>query len=308
MAVDFRSGLDALLAQIPRGRVARCGDIARALGDVRASAAVFRYLKDHPDVPGGHRVVTKHGRAVSALALQEIRSEGGFARGADFQTVLQGSAPLTELREDQSRIAARVSRRNGFGALRTVGGVDVAYSADRGFAALVVLRARDLTVVEEVLASRDVDFPYIPTYLGYREYPLIEAAFRRLREPPTVLLVDGHGEMHPARCGIACMVGVNLGLPTIGVAKSPLVGVPDRRPKVGEAVGVRDKARLLGYALRTSASIRPLFVSTGHRVAPRAAVGIVRRLCRTRLPEPLRIADARAAEWKRRKEKGGRGF
>ena len=215
----------------------------------------------------------------------------------------RSDAPLARLREEQRAMAAKVSRRNGFRSLRTVGGIDMAYEDDRGFASLVVLRLPDLAVIEEAYAARDVDFPYIPTYLAYREWPLIEAAFAELRQPPSVLLVDGHGRLHPARCGIACMVGVRLDVPTIGVAKNPLVGTVDRRPKRGEAVPVRFENEVLGYAVRTGSSIRPIFVSTGHRVDLRSAVRIVRDLCRTRHPEPLRLAHIRAAEWKRRQGK-----
>jgi len=154
-----------------------------------------------------------------------------------------------------------------------------------------------------VIIVREADFPYIPTYLAYRELPFIRAAFERLSEPPTLLLVDGHGQLHPARCGIACMAGVALDVPTIGVAKNPLVGVPDRRPKLGEAVPIRYGAEILGYALRTSGSSKPLYVSTGHRVALRTAVRIVRDLCRTHHPEPLRLAHAHATRMKEEQRK-----
>jgi len=300
--VDFRGELQALLDQIPPGRAARCGDLARALGDVRASPAIFRFLREHPDLPGAHRIFTERARTTGPQALRKLRGDGWDPAASPF-TAFQGEPPLGRLRAEQLRIAAKVSRRNGFRTVRTIGGVDVAYAGDRGFASLVVLRARDLAVVEEVLVSQTVDFPYIPTYLAYREFPLIEAAFRRLGEPPTVLLIDGHGQLHPRRCGIACMAGVKLGVPTIGVAKSPLVGTPDRRPKTGEAVPVRCEGEILGYALRPTASIRPLYVSTGHQVSPRSAVRVVHGLCLRRIPEPLRLADARAAQWKEDKEK-----
>jgi deoxyribonuclease V len=300
--MDFRGDLRALLDQIPPGRVARCGDVARALGDVRASAAIFRFLSEHPDIPGAHRILTDRARTTSPQALRRLREEGWDPSTPPF-AAFEGEPPLRRLRREQLRIAAKVTRRAGFRTVRTVGGVDVSYAGDRGFAALVVLRGKDLTVVEEVLVSQTVDFPYIPTYLAYRELPLIEAAFRRLSAPPTVLLVDGHGQLHPARCGIACMVGVKLGVPTIGVAKNPLVGTTDRRPTIGEAVPVRYEGEVLGYAVRTGASIRPLYVSTGHRVAPRTAVRIVRELCRTRNPEPLRLADSHAKVWKEGKGK-----
>jgi len=292
-AVDFGADVDRLLRQIPRDRFARVADVARALGDVRASLAVFRYVREHPDVPGASRVVAARGSPPPRAGT-----------GTPFFLAFRGGAPLARLREEQRALAAKVSRRNGNRSLRTIGGVDVAYAGDRGFAALVVLRLPDLAVVEEVRVAHAVDFPYIPTYLAYREFPLIEAAFRRLREPPDVLLVDGHGQLHPLRCGIACAAGVQLDVPTIGVAKTPLVGSTSRHPKVGEAVPVRLGGSVSGYALRTGESIRPLYVSTGHRVSPRAAVRIVREVCVTRQPEPLRLADSLAREWKEAKEKG----
>src|SRR2546427_2057113 len=236
-AVDIRRELESLLAQIPRGRVAHCGDIARALGDVRASAAVFRFVREHPDLAGAYRVVTQGGRTAVEGAARELRAEGWRDDLRPFAG-FHGTEPLAGLRAEQRRIASKVSRRNGFRKIRTVGGVDVAYADGRGFASLVVLDAHG-SVEEEVLATREIGFPYIPTYLAYREFPIIEAAFHRLREPPTALLVDGHGQLHPARCGIACMVGVELDVPTIGVAKNPLVGTPDHRPRIGAAFPVR---------------------------------------------------------------------
>ena len=301
--VDFGAAVAELVAQIPRGRFARCADVARALGDVRASAAIFRFLREHRELAAAHRVVTERGRPVAAWALRRLREEGWSHDDARAVTTFRGGGLLVRLRDEQVRIAAKVSDRTTFRTVRTIGGVDVAYADGQGFASLVVLRASDLAVVEEVLVQRRVGFPYIPTYLGYREFPLIEAAFRRLAEPPTVLLVDGHGRLHPARCGIACMVGVRLDVPTIGIAKSPLVGEPDRRPRIGEAVPVRIGGAVLGHALRMSASIKPLYVSVGHRVGPRTAVRIVKGLCRTRHPEPLRMADARARNWKEEQRK-----
>ena len=301
--MDFRAELRALLEQVPRGRVARLQDLAGALGDVRATAAVARFLRDEP-LPGGDRVVTEVGHPVLGRhGRVPERARGTPASFPPVFSAFAGPAPLAKLRREQARLAAKVSRRNGFRTVRTVAGVDLAYEDGQGFVALVVLRVSDLAVVEEVLVSRKVDFPYIPTYLAYRELPLVEAAFRRLGEPPTVLLIDGHGQLHPRRCGIACMAGVKLGVPTIGVAKSPLVGTPDRRPKTGEAVPVRCEGEILGYALRPTASIRPLYVSTGHQVSPRSAVRVVHGLCLRRIPEPLRLADARAAQWKEDKEK-----
>jgi len=292
--MDFRSEVERLLRQIPEGRLARCGDVARALGDVRASIAVFRFVADHPGIPGVSRIVS---------------GTGGSAADTQFFTGFDGDAPLEKLRAEQFALAANVSSRDIFRTVSTIGGVDVSYDGDRGFATAVVLRASDLAVVEETHAARAVTFPYIPTYLAQREFPLIRAAFDRLTERPTVLLIDGHGRLHPARCGVACFAGVKLGVPTIGVAKNPLTGTMSRRPAIGESAPVRVGREVLGYAIRTSQSARPLFVSVGHRVSLRTAVRIVRSACITRHPEPLRLAHAFATEFKRRKGKRiRRGF
>jgi len=286
--MDFRREVERLLRQIPEAHVARCGDVARALGDVRASMAVFRFVAEHPDVPGASRVLS---------------GTGASAANAPFFMDFQTRAPLEKIRAEQLALAAIVSSRDSFRSVRTIAGVDVSYDGDLGFAAAVVLRASDLAVVDEAYATRAVTFPYIPTYLAQREFPLIRAAFDRLATRPTVLLVDGHGRLHPARCGVACFVGVSLGVPTIGVAKNPLSGTMSRRPNRGESVPVRIGREILGYAIRRSSSARPLFVSVGHRVSLRTALRIVRSVCLTRNPEPLRLAHDLATEWKIRKVK-----
>jgi deoxyribonuclease V len=232
-----------------------------------------------------------------------IAGSGASAANAHRFTDFDGRAPLLTLRKEQLAIAAKVSSRDAFGSLHTIGGVDVSYEGDRGFAVAVVLRGKDLAVVDEARARLDVDFPYVPTYLAQREFPLIRAAFERLKTRPTVLLVDGHGRLHPARCGVACFVGVKLGVPTVGVAKNPLTGTMSHHPSIGESVPVRIGGQILGYAVRTSTSARPLFVSVGHRVSLRSAVRIVRSACVTRQPEPLRLAHVLATEFKRRKRK-----
>ncbi len=267
--------------------MARFGDIARALGDVRASMAVARFVNANPEVPGSSRVVS---------------GSGGPVASARIFTDFAGDAPLEKLRASQLAVAAKISSCDDIRAVHTIAGVDVSYDGDRGFATAVVLRYPDLAVVERAEATREIDFPYIPTYLSQREFPIIRDAIVRLETRPSVLLVDGHGRLHPARCGIACLVGVRLGLRTIGVAKNPLSGTMQRRPGIGESVPVRVEGEILGYALRASSSARPLFVSVGHRVSLRTAVRIVRRVTVMRNPEPLRLAHVLATEQKRRKE------
>jgi len=180
--------------------------------------------------------------------------------------------------------------------LRLVAGADVSF--DRGsptlYAAVVVLDAATLEVVEVGAAQARATFPYLPGYLSFRELPPLLAAFAKLRTRPELLLCDGHGRAHPRRFGLASHVGVALGVPSIGCAKSRLVG--EHRapgPRRGAHVALRDGGEVIGEVLRTRAGVAPVYVSVGHRVC----LGTARRLVlhftpRYRLPEPLRVAHA----------------
>ncbi|MGQ0797527.1 MAG: endonuclease V [Methanobacteriota archaeon] len=299
MEVPFAEALEAALRSIPEGRVATCGAIARALGDVRAARAVATWIRDHPDVPGGHRAVRADGT--------RVRSEPRGRRPADtlrerrvpfgrFVNRLEGVPLLSRLRALQEDLATRVSVEDDFRGPEVVAGVDAAYEGDVAHAVAVSVDAR-LEPAEMSAATVPIGFPYIPSYLAFRELPAIEAAVRKMRRPPDILLVDGHGRLHPARFGVACHVGVVLDLPTIGVAKHPLEG------RVGgtardDARPVRIEGRTEGYAWTPPGRSTPLYVSPGHRVSAGSALAIVRRMTRHGSPEPLRVADALAKKRK----------
>jgi deoxyribonuclease V len=173
-----------------------------------------------------------------------------------------------------------------------VAGVDVSEKDDVARAAVVVLD-RALRVVEEIAVERPVPFPYVPGLLSFREIPSLLAAWRRLKSKPGLVVVDGQGLAHPRRFGIASHLGVILDLPTIGSAKSLLVGEyaePARERGAWSALIHRDET--VGSALRTREGCGVLFVSVGHRISlPSARRWILRLAPRYRLPEPQRLAD-----------------
>lgn len=195
----------------------------------------------------------------------------------------------------QAELAARVERRDRLGPVRLVAGADLAF-ADGGRvarAAVVVLSYPALDLVEQRTARRRVRFPYVPGLLSFREVPALLAAFARLRTTPDLILCDGQGIAHPRRFGLACHLGVLLEVPTIGAAKSRLVGEHD---EPGEAKGawarLIHRGEVVGAALRTRARTRPLYVSVGHRVGLRTAIRTVLACTpRYRLPETTRLAD-----------------
>jgi len=161
---------------------------------------------------------------------------------------------------------------------------------------------REQRVVEERVVVRPLRFPYVPGLLSFREAPALLAALRRLRSEPDVLVCDGHGLAHPRRFGIACHVGVLTGLPTVGCAKSRLVGAyvdPARRR--GARSPLVDAGHVIGSVLRTQADAKPLFVSVGHRVDLRSSLRLVLACARDhRLAEPVRLADRLVAAAKPR--------
>lgn len=298
----FSHELEKVLSQIPEGRVTTFGEVAKALGDVRASKAVSDFLAGNRQ--RSHRVVNAQGKA-RPWQIESLKNDGiavidGRIRDLDHVLFrdLRAECPLKLLREEQREVAGGVVLEDDFEDVKNVCGFDLAYEDDRAVCAFAVVDVKNLDVIEKDVVVKEIDFPYIPSYLTYREYPAIRAAFERVRSDVDVLLIDGHGYSHPRRAGIGCHVGVKLGKPTIGVAKSLLVGKTRTPSKVGDSERVLHNDETIGYALRSSTSKRPIYVSPGHLVSFESSVRIVKSLCKTRIPEPLRQAHLAATAGK----------
>jgi deoxyribonuclease V len=184
--------------------------------------------------------------------------------------------------------------------IRYVGGVDIAYTEEFSVSAAVVLDYDSLSLVESRTTQVKTKFPYIPTLLSFREIPPAVAVIKKLRLQPDILLVDGQGIMHPYRLGFASHLGLVLGKPTIGVAKSPLIG------EVGEFneenwAPITDKKEVVGVALITRKEAKPVYVSIGHMVSLERAIEIVKHCTpRYRISKPVRLAHNLAAQEKRK--------
>lgn len=199
----------------------------------------------------------------------------------------------------QERLRSRVVTVDRLGKASLVAGVDVGFDPGRNVlrAAIAVLRLPDLALVESALATRPPEFPYVPGLLSFRELPVVIEALKHLRRAPHLLLCDGQGYAHPRRFGIACHLGVAAGIPSIGVAKTRLIGehgeVPRRR---GRWAKLEDGGEVIGAVLRTRPGVNPVFVSIGHRVSLETAIDYVMRCTtRYRLPETTRQAHRLAS-------------
>lgn len=190
---------------------------------------------------------------------------------------------------------------------RRIAGADISFErfGSRGFAAVVVLDAHTLEPVEEAAAVVELTFPYVPGYLSFRELPAIAAAWERLERKPDVVVFDGQGTAHPRRFGVACHGGVLFDVPSVGCAKSLLVG---RHGELGEERGstaeIVHRGETVGMAVRTRAGVKPVYVSPGHRMDLATAVDIVLRMSpKYREPETTRRSHRRVNEM-RRAERG----
>jgi deoxyribonuclease V len=203
----------------------------------------------------------------------------------------------------QQRLAASVSVEPLRGRPQLVAGVDAAFSRDGAhcIGGVVLWDLEVGTVVEQYVAFRALAFPYVPGLLSFREAPALLAALRKLRHTPEVLMCDGHGLAHPRRFGIACHLGVLADLPSVGCAKSRLIGSHrDPAARRGSRQPLRDGDERVGVVLRTRSGVKPVFVSVGHRCDLASAERLV-LACATgyRLPEPTRLADRLVAAAKR---------
>ncbi|MCH7994980.1 MAG: endonuclease V [Planctomycetes bacterium] len=195
----------------------------------------------------------------------------------------------------QKKLAGRVVTSGRIGRVRLVAGADIAFTPDKlhCIAGVVVWDIRDSCVVEQVVVRRPVRFPYVPGLLSFREAPSVLSALGKLRHEPDAFMFDGQGLAHPRRFGLACHVGMILDRPSVGCAKSILVGSCDMpAPHRGSSAPLVHHGEIIGRAVRTRDGVRPVYVSVGHRLSLADAVEIT-LLCggRYRLPEPTRLAD-----------------
>jgi len=225
----------------------------------------------------------------------------------DYQTLHAWNMSPEEARAQQTAMRSLVSTTDGFGELRTIAGVDLSLNDEKneGHAIVVVLSFPDFRVLETRYATAPLLMPYISGLLSFRESPVALEAFAQLQTVPDMIFVDGQGQAHPRGFGIACHLGVLLGIPAIGVAKSRLYGEFDSAEfadTLPADVPLWDRAHrhVIGSVVRTKPRTNPLFVSPGHKVSVQSATRLVTDCLRGyRLPEPTRIAHNLITEYKK---------
>lgn len=199
-----------------------------------------------------------------------------------------------EARALQKSLSRQVRLTPLEGPVETVGGADVSFDkgSNRVYAGMVVLRLPDFRVVEQATHVMDVDFPYVPGLLSFREAPPLLGAWGKLQERPDVLVMDGHGIAHPRRLGIAAHFGLWVDGPVMGCAKKVLTGTyqaPGENPH--EWTYLREGAEIIGMVYRTRYNVKPVFLSPGHRMLLEDCRSVIKQCAgKYRIPEPTRQA------------------
>ena len=197
--------------------------------------------------------------------------------------------------ELQKELAEKVIFEDELGEVKIIAGVDVAYekNGEKVIAAITLLEAGTLTLLETAVHSEKVSFPYIPGLFSFRELPPVLKAFKKLTQKPDLIVCDGQGYAHPRRFGLACHLGVELDIPAIGCAKKRLIGEFEMPgSEKGAYSNLYDQEEIIGRVLRTQENVNPVFVSVGRKIDLPAACRWVFHLCPSyRLPETTRTAD-----------------
>ncbi|MCX7941867.1 MAG: deoxyribonuclease V [Dictyoglomaceae bacterium] len=194
----------------------------------------------------------------------------------------------------QEFLARKIILEDRFDKVNLIGGVDTSYSQEdrKILGVIVVLDFITLNIVEISFDLSDEVLPYIPTFLSFREGLVIINSWKKLKNKPDILIIDGQGYAHPRNLGIASHIGVVLDIPTIGCAKKPLIGsFRDPGLNKGDWEPIYYKNKKIGIVLRTKENTKPLYVSPGHKISFETAISIILKTSiKYRFPEPIRLA------------------
>jgi deoxyribonuclease V len=206
----------------------------------------------------------------------------------------------------QRIVSERASIKDGFEDLNHIAAADQAFLDNRIISGILMLDFYSLEITERAFSIAPISFPYITTFLSFREGPAIVNAFGKLKTRPDLLLIDGAGINHPRSAGLATHIGVALDVPTIGITKKILCGKGDEPSNVGEASPLVYMDKTVGWLLKSSKKSKPIVVAPGHRVSLESSLSIVKACLRGhKLPEPARLAHEYANTCKKNVEKDG---
>jgi len=177
--------------------------------------------------------------------------------------------------------------------IKKICGIDVSYKNDRAYCSSVILDAKNMKIIEAVHTCSKIEYDYIPGLFMLREAKPILKTIKKLKTKFDVLLIDGHGQLHPRRCGLACYIGILIEKPTIGIAKNLLCG----NQKSDYTIELDGK--VMGQVIKSKN--KAIFVSVGHMISLKTACKIIKNstLLDKWYPHPLYLADQFSKKQKR---------
>lgn len=312
--IDLAEEVRKLVAQVPVGRVTTYGRVAEALGDIVASRFVGKVMSENDDIVRVpcRRVVQSDGTIGGytgdggvedkkrLLRAEGIKLEGN--RIVNFEKVVfddfKTNYPLRKFRKIQETARKRLMLKDDFSEASVIAGSDVAYSGELAYGALAIFDIKTGRLLDVLTNRIKVRFPYIPTYLAFREAEVISELVKECNKD-MILVHDGNGILHPAGFGVASHLGVLLNTPSIGVAKKLLTGNVIGK---GRTKKIFLDGKHVGFAVSKGSGRTPVYVSPGHRVSVRSSLSLLKPLWKHRLPEPVRIAHIEAEKSRRKRE------
>ncbi|MEF3280007.1 MAG: endonuclease V [Elusimicrobiota bacterium] len=201
----------------------------------------------------------------------------------------------------QKEIAQKIKQKDYKKDIKTVIAFDISFVKNTGYGCGIVVD-ENLKIIKKEFLKKEVDFPYIPTFLAFREFEIIDEIYQRLNLKPDIVLIDGQGTAHPRKCGIAVHFGVKNNIPTIGVAKTHLYGrytEPENR-KFAYSYLYDEKNKVIGAVLRTKENSKPIFISPGNLIDVQSSIKIVEKFTvNYRIPQPIRLAHILANKFRK---------
>ena len=308
--IDLYQECADIVNQVPKGMVTTYGSVAKALGDDIAKRAVGVMLNSYspPIKMPCHRVVYSGG-GLGGFAyglpskMKLLGEEGVFEKEGkigDFENIFfdkfKTTYPLKKVRKEQLDLAKKVELKDPKKMPNLVLGLDASYIGTRAFGAGILFDINKNKAIKTTTSECRISWPYVPTYLGFREMPVFKPIIEELGQD-AIIMLDGNGILHPFGFGIASHVGVEFDSPSIGAAKSLLCGSPGKVS--GDARPIVLSGKAIGTELKTSARAKPIYVSPGHKMSMASAVKITTKVSRLKIPEPLRLAHMEATAMRR---------
>ncbi len=220
----------------------------------------------------------------------------------------KGNYNLEELKKSQQELSEKIILSDNFDLdkIEYVAGVDQSFVGEKVISACTLLKFPSLEPVRGKTTVENVTFPYIPTFLMFREgMPAVRAVSTTIEDldrSKVAVVVDGSGIAHPRKCGLACYVAVKTELPTIGITKKRLFGEVEEPQEFLESNPIMSEGELMGYALKTCKRCKPIYISPGGYITPQTSLSFTTECLKGyKLPEPIRVAHELATEARKKR-------